>query len=156
MSQIRTDRERRRGAAAVELALTLPIILMLLVGIWEIGRLMHVRQVLHNAAREAGRQASAGLVTTAQAQDVARKYVQRNGLSTTNLQVSVTNASSGADALSSAQLDRFTIDVRLPFGDVRWLALNYFVQGNQKVVGEASWYCMRDRDFPPPAEPAIE
>ena len=152
----RKPRRLRRGLACVELALTLPLIVMLLVGVWEVGRLLHVRQVLHNAAREAGRQASAGRVTTAQAVEVARRYVERNGLRNTNLTVNVFNVTSGSDAATAAQMDRFNIIVSLPFNDVRWVALDYFVRGNQRVVGEASWYCLRNKDFPPPAEPGIE
>jgi Flp pilus assembly protein TadG len=153
--KLRTQ-EGRRGLACVELALTLPLIVMLLLGIWEVGRLLHVRQVLHNAAREAGRQASAGILTKSQAEDVAKKYVERNGLPIANLVVAVTNVTSGTDPTIAPQADRFFVEVKLPFSDVRWIALDYFVPGNRKVVGEASWYAMRDKDFPSPAEPGIE
>src|SRR5688500_6232012 len=47
----------RSGQAAVELALVLPVILILVVGIIEFGRAYHVKQVVTDAAREGARRA---------------------------------------------------------------------------------------------------
>ncbi len=48
---------RRRAAAATELALVLPVFILLLVGILEFGRAVMVQQVLTNGARETARRA---------------------------------------------------------------------------------------------------
>jgi Flp pilus assembly protein TadG len=45
-------RERERGAAAVEFALVVPLLLMLVLGIAEIGRIYNVQTTLSGAARE--------------------------------------------------------------------------------------------------------
>ena len=51
-----TDRgDRDRGAAAVEFALILPILLTLVFGIIEFGRIYNAQIVFSNAAREAAR-----------------------------------------------------------------------------------------------------
>jgi Flp pilus assembly protein TadG len=50
----------RRGAAAVEFALCLPLIVLLLLGCWEVGRMVEVNQVMWNSAREAARDGSLG------------------------------------------------------------------------------------------------
>jgi Flp pilus assembly protein TadG len=50
-------RNGERGAALVEAALTLPILLLLMVGIFEVGRAYETWQVLTNAAREGARMA---------------------------------------------------------------------------------------------------
>lgn len=43
---------RDRGAAAVEFALVLPVLLLLVIGILEFGRAYHVQTSLSNAARD--------------------------------------------------------------------------------------------------------
>lgn len=50
----------RSAIATVELALCLPVILVLLAGLWEVGRLIEVQHVLWNSSREAARQAATG------------------------------------------------------------------------------------------------
>ena len=55
-----TTRRRRQGVAAVEFALCLPIIVTFLLGVWEVGRIVQVSNVLSNGAREAARDASLG------------------------------------------------------------------------------------------------
>ncbi|WP_458115440.1 TadE/TadG family type IV pilus assembly protein [Arthrobacter sp. D2-10] len=47
---MRDDRER--GAAAVEFAILLPVLLLLLLGIMELGRAYNVQMTLTNSARE--------------------------------------------------------------------------------------------------------
>jgi Flp pilus assembly protein TadG len=51
----------RRGAATVETALVLPIVLLFLFGIFEYGRYFMTMQLLNNAAREGARYAIAHL-----------------------------------------------------------------------------------------------
>ena len=53
-------RAARRGSVALEFMLFFFVALLLLVGMWEIGRVVQVRQVLAAAARSGGRQVSAG------------------------------------------------------------------------------------------------
>ena len=50
----------RDGVATVEFALCLPLLVLILFGLWEVGRFTEVQQVLWNAAREGARDASLG------------------------------------------------------------------------------------------------
>jgi Flp pilus assembly protein TadG len=55
----RTRTARRRGVAAVETAVVLTFILVpLMIGIWEMGRLVQVQQIVANSAREGARLAA--------------------------------------------------------------------------------------------------
>jgi Flp pilus assembly protein TadG len=59
--KLHTARAGRRGIAATEMALVSPVIIMLLIGVWEVGRMIMVQNVLNDTAREAARLAgSAG------------------------------------------------------------------------------------------------
>jgi Flp pilus assembly protein TadG len=51
---------RRRGVAMVEFAVTLPLLVTIIFGLWEVGRMTEVQQVVWNSAREAARDASVG------------------------------------------------------------------------------------------------
>ena len=50
----------RRGAAAAECACCLPLLVLVLTGMWQVGRVVEVHQVASNSAREAARDASLG------------------------------------------------------------------------------------------------
>ena len=53
-------KDRRHGAAAVEFAVCLPLMCLVLTGLWEVGRITQVSEVMWNSAREAARDASLG------------------------------------------------------------------------------------------------
>jgi Flp pilus assembly protein TadG len=66
-----------RGQAIVEFAIALPVLLMLLVGIMEVGRLLFMYTMVSNASRDAVRYASAvGLDATGQYE----KYAYCSGI----------------------------------------------------------------------------
>ena len=54
------SKRRRHGAAAAEMALCLPLLMVILTGLFQIGRIVQIQQVLWNSAREAARDASLG------------------------------------------------------------------------------------------------
>jgi len=58
-SRVRS-KDRRDGMAAVEFACCLPLLVLILGGLWEVGRFTEVQQVLWNAGREGARDASLG------------------------------------------------------------------------------------------------
>ena len=63
-------RTRRRAVAAVEFATVLPLILTLLLGIWEVGRLIEISSLSKTRPGKAARQAATGQLTNAQVQQV--------------------------------------------------------------------------------------
>jgi hypothetical protein len=50
----------RSGAAAVEFAFCMPLMIWILVGLWEVARIAEVQQVMWNSTREASRDACLG------------------------------------------------------------------------------------------------
>ena len=53
-------KDRRHGVASVEFAVCLPLMCLVLTGLWEVGRIVQVAEVMWNSAREAARDASLG------------------------------------------------------------------------------------------------
>lgn len=108
----RAPRTRRRGRTAVEAAIIIGLLFMLLLGVCEYGRLIMLRHLMENAAREGARfavvstGASAG-VTTAQIQSYAIGYLA--GQSCTGLTVQVYQA----DPATGANVGAWT---GAPFG----------------------------------------
>ena len=126
-------------------------------GIWEIGCLLDAQQTLVEAVREGGRQASTGLMTNAQVQQVVLQYLSAAGVNTSNVVVTVTNTGSGADASQAAQLDPLVVSASLPFKNVDWSFTQKYVSDSSIVdLTSCQWYSMKDAPYavPRPAAPA--
>lgn len=78
---MRTRLKNQRGAALIETAITLPIILLVSVGIFEFGRAFQTWQVLTNAAREGARIAILSDTTDEQVRTAVKDYMRSGGLS---------------------------------------------------------------------------
>lgn len=68
----------QRGAALVEFAVILPVLIILLFGVWEMGRIFDAWLVVTNAAREGARYAAAGDADTKDdVRDRVKYYVEQ-------------------------------------------------------------------------------
>ena len=79
-----------RGAALLETAITIPIILLISVGIFEFGRAYQTWQVLTNAAREGARVAILSGTTDDQVRNVVTSYMnggRLTGVNTANIAI---------------------------------------------------------------------
>jgi len=104
MKRIRSE----KGAALLEAAITLPIILLVSVGIFEFGRAYQTWQVLTNAAREGARIAVLTGRTDADVAARVRSYMQAGSLpnyATATVTIQRGIALTGTDTASSIQID---------------------------------------------------
>ena len=146
----------RFGVAAVEMAFVLPVLLTLLFGVWEVGRLAELQQILSNAAREGGRQASLSTVTNAQVQTDVINYLKNAGVPTQNAAVTVTNVTEpGVDATNAAQMDQLVVSVNVPLQDFSWVLIGYIIPSGSTLTGTATWYSMENTSYPAPSDPPI-
>jgi hypothetical protein len=60
------------------------------------------------------------------------------------------------DASKSAQLDALVVSASLPFADVRWLALGFFIAPDGLMESQSVWFCMKNKDYPSPVDPPID
>jgi Flp pilus assembly protein TadG len=102
-----------RGATAVEFAMIVPLLLVLVLGIAEFGHAFQVQGTLSAAAREGAR------VMALQNDQAAARTAVRNAAPTldpaiTNAQIAVTPAACPATTTGTANV-RVTIDYPMPF-----------------------------------------
>jgi len=102
-----------RGAALLEMAFTLPLLLFVCVGILEFGRAYQTWQVLTNAAREGARIAVLPGSTSTDVTNRVRTYMQNGQLpkyATATVSVTPTTVSIGVGTESASQ-----VTVNYPF-----------------------------------------
>ena len=104
-----------RGAAAVELAVVLPLLLTLVFGIIEFGWVFMVRETLTNSSREGCRVAVLQGSTEQNIQDQVAASMNPTGLSTYTVQIT----------RSSPGNPNETVKVLIPYADVSLLG-GYF------------------------------
>lgn len=166
----RASGQRRRGVAALEFAAVLPLLLLLLVGIWELGRIIHVQISLNNAARDGARLgAQANIVATTGAytqikfntgspniNDTIRAYLTAAGITNHNGLViefqfvetaagGASTASTTADPYLGAKNQRFRVRISIPYANVRWTTLTLI--NPTTLTAEAYWQCLVDDPF---------
>jgi Flp pilus assembly protein TadG len=144
----RPKRSCRRGAAVVEFALLLPVLMTLLVGAWEGGRLIEINQILSNAAREGARQAASGQANSTQVQQTVLQYLQDAGLPATNAVVTVSDLTHSGDPSNATQMDQLKVSVSIPFKDVRWSTLVLVTSPSTTVSAQSVWISTKDQVYP--------
>src|SRR5437667_10401116 len=150
----------RRGAAAVELAITVGLVCWLLLGMWEIARMVEIQQIVGNAAREGARQASTGQVSDTQVIQVVKQYLQDAGIpaaTAANANVTVTNLGFSGNPtppdnnpVNATELDRLQITVSIPFESVRWISLYLVTNSSTTITGQTTFSCLKDLSYPDP------
>ncbi|QEL13988.1 TadE family protein [Limnoglobus roseus] len=165
----RSSPSRRCGVATVEAAVVLSLLLVpVLLGVWEVGRLIYVQQVVTNAAREGARLAAQGRIVnrlgtptaiafstgTPNVKDTVYQALITGGLS--NLaQTDVTvkfafdndtlTASPSYNPSDGTKNQRFRVYVEIPFSKVRWITVGLV---NPTIVSyTVDWQMLVDDAF---------
>jgi len=147
----------RQGAVVVEAAFVLPIALVMMLGMWEVGRMVQVDQVLVNSAREGARLAAGGYVngtavTVAMVQQAVRDYLTAAGFPSTAVSSAVItitpqSPASWTDPSSALPLDVFQVSVNIPagtaFNSLRWNALPQITPVTQ-LTASVKWMSLNN------------
>ncbi len=124
-SVLRRATTKRRGVALVEFAVVAPVLFLVIFGMFEMARMVMVKQAVVNAAREGCREACLATTTSATDVDTAvRTHLQNvvpNHSNPTTLRVTCTPASLSAITSGTAVM----VDVRCNFSDVSWMPGNF-------------------------------
>jgi Flp pilus assembly protein TadG len=113
----------RRGAAAVEFAVVSPLLVMLLLGVIEFGRMSMVQQAITTAAREGAREAIVDGSTESQVRSTVNSYLAAGGIrgATVTLTPDLGGTVHHGEAVS--------VSVSIPFAQVSWLPAPHFLGG---------------------------
>jgi Flp pilus assembly protein TadG len=112
---MRTRIRNEKGAALLETAITIPIIMLITVGIFEFGRAYQTWQVLTNAAREGARVAVIAGSTDDQVREVVNNYMTNIGRVSNGANATITIVRNEAVAGWSAGGSRVTISYPFTF-----------------------------------------
>lgn len=119
-----TRPEARQGAAVVEFAVVAPLMILLTMGMMEMGRVVMVKQLLVNASREGARLAVLPEATTTEVQNAVEQELQAssiNGATITLTPTVIESAPPGAP---------ITIAISIPAADVSWIPKPMFTFSN--------------------------
>ena len=119
----RLCRKNRLGAAVVELAVVLPLFLLLVLGMIEFGRMLMVQQILINASREGARRAVLDKATTQEITTAVNQYLAHSGINGASVTVSPNPPSSAAYG------EPVSVTVSVAFREVSWLPSPIFLGG---------------------------
>lgn len=128
---------KRRGAALVEMAVVLPVFMMVILGIVEFGRAMMVSQLVTSAAREGAR---IGVVDGNANSDI-ESYVENflseaAGVSSEYITTTVTitpgpgSTTSGNEVGNAQARDMVKVEVAVPFDRVSYIPGDYLTGKN--------------------------
>jgi Flp pilus assembly protein TadG len=133
----------------VEFAVMLPLIITLLLGLWEVGRMIEVKAILYDAAAVGGRAAAVGLNSASLVQTAVTNSLSIAGISTTNATVTVSDLTNpGTDPTLATALDQIQITVAIPFSAVRWSTTSMFVPGTTQLTATVTWYSANAYSYP--------
>jgi Flp pilus assembly protein TadG len=110
---MKTD-SRERGSAMVETAIAIPILLVLMVGIFEVGRAYETWQVLTNAAREGARMSVTPGSSQSNTTALIRQYMANGQL--TKSATAAVNVNTGASIdVNGTPVSASAVTVDYPF-----------------------------------------
>lgn len=142
-------RQCRRGTAAVEFAVVLPVLATLFLGMCEVGRALNATVIVQGAAAYGGRLASVGQSTNAQIKQAVLSCLTVAGLPAANAIVTVSDLTQpGTDVRQASSMDKLQVNVTLPFKDVKWGVSGFIVHDSYLVTGKAIFYSARVNPYP--------
>ena len=137
------NKQQRRGAAMVEAALCLPLLVVMVLGVVEFGRAQAVSQIVTNAAHEGARRAIHDGSSNAEVTQIVNSFLQSAlGIDPGNVSVSisVTPAAGNQDPLNEVAnantRDLCLVEVYLSFDSVSYVPGHFL--GGKDLLGQCA------------------
>ena len=139
---MKSRRRGERGSVLLEMAMTLPLLLLVTVAIFELGRAYQTQQIITNAAREGARLAVLPDASTANIQTRVRQYLTQGQLTDVD-KASVSVNTTATIPMGGATVSASVVTVTYPFqfivlGPVARLVVSDSTMGAPIVLTAAS------------------
>ena len=130
-------RTHRTGAVMLEMAIVLPIFLLLVLGIIEMGRVMMLNQMATNACREASRRAIVPGEAHGNVLKAAHKYLDASGVKQTGRVVEIRDSSGSVVDLSNINAhESVTVRIEFPYSENTWGFTS--IMGGRKFASQST------------------
>src|SRR5262249_42623881 len=110
----------RRAAAAVEFALVLPFLSVVMLGMFEISRAILVKETLSNAAQQACRTASRQGASNSEVTQEVADVMNTAGIHGYSVTIQVNDVA--ADVATAVRGDKTSVKVSVPVSQVFWVS----------------------------------
>ena len=152
-----SNRNSRRGIVATEAAIVMPFLIITMFGVWEVGRIIQVNQIVVNSAREGARLAAGAYVngtpvTSPMVTQAVRDYMQASGLPAAayngaTITLTCLASPTWVNPSDALPLDRFQVTVTIPtgaaFNSMLWSLVYRLSSVNQMSV-TVNWVSCTD------------
>lgn len=141
-------RDGERGVVAVEFAMVIPLLLLLLLGVIDFGRAMYVKNSLVYAASQGARVAaihssSWSAVATQAVNDL--KIPRLAGTTGTEVATVTSTTACPADAATSADTATVSVTVSIPFHWITPVGMLPSVGSINSMSATATWLCVKSK-----------
>lgn len=117
----RRRRTTRRGAAAVEFALVATVFFMFVFGIFEIGRLVMLQQIMGEACRQGARRAILENADESEVVDLVESRLAANSIAGATVTITWPTKDTQPNMANLGFQDPLTVRATVPYSDVSWL-----------------------------------
>jgi len=120
----------RRGIAAVEFALVMPLLATIIIGTLELNRGLLVKQILDQAARKGCETGSLVLQNNATVISDINNVLSSNNISTTAVTITILVNGASKDVSTATLNDKISVSVSVPTSQVSWTSTYQYLAGS--------------------------
>ncbi len=124
------QRKQRRGAAAVEFAIVATVFFMFVFGIFEIGRLVMLQQIMGEACRQGARRAILENASETAVVDQVTAKLAANSIPGATVTITWANKETQSNMANLGFQDPLTVRATVPYSDVSWLVPTWVLSGS--------------------------
>lgn len=117
----------RRGAIIVEMAIVMPFLVLLLLGICEIGQAMRVHSYLSEASRQGCATGSLPGTSNVDVVEDVRNSLSGLKLSFATAQITIKVNDVAGNVVKARRNDKITVTVTIPMSEAAWTGSSFFV-----------------------------